>query len=209
MHINWLGQTCVKLQTKNTKDEDVAILIDPYKPENGEFPRSFSPQAALFSNGQKNSTTLSQNPFIMDTLGEVELKDTMIYAIPGSTGSETVIFKLLIDGITIVHIGSKIKTLSSATKAKLDGADILLIPVGGDANETFNPKDAAELAIALEPRIIIPIAYKCDTDPKAEPIEAFIKQIGIEPEIINKKLIIKKKDLPQENTLLMILEKHY
>ncbi|MEK9132693.1 MAG: MBL fold metallo-hydrolase, partial [Patescibacteria group bacterium] len=74
MHISWLGQTCVKLQTKNL-DQDVTILIDAYKPKTGEFPRSFSPDVVLFSDGTDNAATLSQDPFTVNSLGEVEVKN--------------------------------------------------------------------------------------------------------------------------------------
>lgn len=209
MHINWLGQTCVKLQTKNLKDEDVVILIDAYRPATGEFPRSFSPQVGLFSHGQDGAVTLSQDPFVLDTLGEIEQKDTMIYALPGPSNSGAVVFKLLSEGLTIAHLGSISQKLNTETIAKLGSPDILFVPVGGEKNGTLDAEDAVATVTALEPRIVIPIAYQCDTDPKAAPVSDFIKHLGLKPEITDKKVIVKKKDLPQEETRLYILEKNY
>ena len=202
MHISWLGQTCIKLQTKNL-DKDVTILLDAYKPKTGEFPRSFSPDVALFSAGQENAATLSQDPFVISSLGEVEVKNVMIYAVPGPEGS--VIYKLNGEGMTLVHLGRLNKTLSSAEMEKILSPDILFIPVGG--GDYLNAKDAAALATALEPRVIIPMAYHCDTDPNSAPVTAFIKELCIKPEAAEKKVIIKKKDLPQEETKLIVLEK--
>lgn len=204
MHINWLGQTCVKLQTKNLKDEDVIILIDAYKPSSGDFPRSFSPQIALFSHGQNQAATLSQDPFTTDTLGEYEIKDTMIYALPGP--DDKIIFKIIAEGITLVHLGCLNKKLSPETIGQLNNPDIVFIPVGNGKNY-LNAETATELVATLEPRIVIPIAFKCDTDPKTETINDFLKQIGLKPSNIEKKIIIKKKDLPQEETKLIVLEK--
>ena len=203
MHISWLGQTCIKLQTKNL-DKDVTIILDAYKPKTGEFPRSFSSDVALFSNGPDNMAMLSQDPFVVSSLGEVEVKNIMIYAVPGPEGS--IIYKLNGEGLTLVHLGRLNKTLSNAEMEKLLSPDILFIPVGGGANY-LNAKEAAALATALEPRIIIPMAYSCDTDPDAGTITAFIKELGIKPEATEKKVIIKKKDLPQEETKLIVLEK--
>jgi len=207
MHISWLGQTCIKLQTKNL-DKDVTIILDAYKPKTGEFPRSFTPDVALFSAGMNPPTggaaTLSQDPFVVDSLGEVEVKNVMIYAIPGSEGS--VIYKLNGESLTLVHLGRLKKTLDTAEMEKILSPDILFIPVGGGSNY-LNAKEAAALATALEPRIIIPLAYHCDTDPDAAPVTAFIKELGIKPEATEKKVIIKKKDLPQEETKLIVLEK--
>jgi len=206
MHINWLGQTCVKLQTKNLKDEDTVILIDPYKPDAGEFPRNFSPDAVLYSKTSKDSVTISDSAFVVETLGEYEVKDNMIYAI--AANETEMIFKISAEGMNIIHLGNIKEKISEHIIEKLGTPDILFIPVG-DAGKTLDPKAAGEVVSMLEPRVVIPIAFKCDTDPKAMPIENFIKATGLKPEIVEKKIIIKKKDLPQEETKIFVLEKNY
>jgi L-ascorbate metabolism protein UlaG (beta-lactamase superfamily) len=203
MHISWLGQTAIKLQTKN-QDKDVVILFDAYKPKKGDFPRNFSPDIALFSQGQDNSATISPDTFVVDSLGEMEVKNVMIYSMPGFENS--VIYKLNAEGLNMVHLGKLKKSLDNAQMEKIMSPDILFIPVGGGGSY-LDAKTAAELANTLEARIIIPIAYNCDTDPDAAPITAFIKELGLKPEATEKKFIIKKKDLPQEETKLMVLEK--
>lgn len=207
MHINWLGQTCVKIQTKNLKNEDAVILIDPYKPASGDFPRSFSPDVALFSHGLDKAATLSQDPLTLGSFGEVEKKDAMIYSLPGDDKSQ--IFKIIAEGMTVVHLGNIAKKPSAEILGKINGADILLLPVGGNDKDSLSPKTAAEVATAIEARVIIPIAHKCDTDAKVRPVADFIKEIGLKPEATEKKIIIKKKDLPAEETQLIVLEKNY
>ncbi len=203
MHITWLGQTAVKLQTK-FKDEDVSVLVDAYKPHTGDFPRSFSPTIALFSKGEANAATLSQNPFVLTTLGEAELKEVMITAWPSASG--TIIFKINAEDLVVAHLGWLNQKPTIEELEKLGHVDILLVPVGD--NKTYlNAEDAAAIVTTLEPRIIIPIAYQCDTDPGAKPLTEFIKELGLKPDITDKKIIIKKKDLPQEETKLFIIEK--
>ena len=204
MHIQWLGQTCVKLQTKNL-DEDVVVLLDGYRPEKGDFPRSFTPQVALYSRGQADAATLSQNPFVLDTLGECETKGVMIYAVPGSDGN--IIYKLNAEGMNILHLGRQKTKLENDTVEKIGTVDILLLPVGD--GEYMSPENAAALVTTLEPRIVIPIGHQCDTDSKAKPVSEFIKELGLKPEATDKKFIIKAKDLPQEETKLYVLEKNY
>ena len=204
MHISWLGQTCVRLQTKNG-DEDVVVLIDAYKPKTGDFPRSFTPQIALYSHGQDEAATLSQDPFIFDSLGESEIKGVMVYSFYNTEGSN--IFKINIEGINVVHLGRITKKIADSLIDKLGSPDVLLLPVGG-GSEYLSPEDAADMATALEPRVIIPIAYNCDTDPKAKPLSDFIKVMGLKPDVTDKKIIIKKKDLPEEEKLY-VLEKNY
>jgi L-ascorbate metabolism protein UlaG (beta-lactamase superfamily) len=204
MHITWLGQTCVKIQTKYI-DEEVTLLIDPYKPETGEFPRSFSAQIVLLSSGKEEITTLSQEPFIIDTLGEFDIKNVMITTWPGHETS--VIYKITVEGINIVHLG-KLKTMpSDEVLESLGKVDILMVPCGG--NKLYlEPQDAAHATTVIEPRIVIPVAYQSDSSPEAKPLTDFIKQIGLKPELTDKKIIIKTKDLPQEDTKLMVLEKN-
>ncbi|MBI2037513.1 MAG: MBL fold metallo-hydrolase [Candidatus Magasanikbacteria bacterium] len=203
MHISWLGQTCVKLQTKNL-DKDITVLLDAYKPKKGDFPRSFSPDVALFSQGLDNAATISQGAFVVNSLGEMEVKNLMIYAVPGS--DTDVIYKLNAEGLNIVHLGRLKSAPPTEHMEKIMSPDILFIPVGGGQNY-LDAKAAAALATTLEPRMIIPIAYNCDTDPDAAPITAFVKEMGLKPESGERKVIIKKKDLPQEETKMIVLEK--
>ena len=203
MHISWLGQTAIKLQSKNA-DKDVVIIIDPYKPKKGDFPRSFSPDVALFTAGMDDAVTISQEAFMVNSLGEIDVKGLMIFAVPSSESD--LIYRLNMEGLTMVHLGRLKKSLQSAEMEKIMSPDILFIPVGG-GESYLDPKAAAELANTLEPRIIIPMGYNCDTDPDVAPLATFVKELGLKPEATEKKIIIKKKDLPQEETKLMVLEK--
>ncbi len=204
MHISWLGQTCVKLQTKYL-DEDVTVVIDPYKPATGEFPRNFSPNLAMLSHGQEGAVSLGQGSFVMDTLGEIEIKQVMVTAWPTADG--TSIFKVMAEGLSLAHLGGLKTKPTVESLERLGTIDILMVPVGGEKTY-LTAEEAATLVTALEPRIVIPIAYRCDSDPKAAPVTDFIKELGLKPDITDKKVILKKKDLPAEETKLYILEKN-
>ena len=54
MHISWLGNTAFKLVFKPTED-DVVVVIDPYKPATGVFPRNLSAEIGLYSRGARPS----------------------------------------------------------------------------------------------------------------------------------------------------------
>ncbi len=204
MHLSWLGQTTLKIQTKNS-DKDVTILIDPYKPVKGDFPRSLSADLALFSRGSTDSITLTQDPFILETLGELERNGVMLAGFPGPDG--TVIFKITAENMSLVHIGAIKQTLSEELIDKLGKIDILLIPAGGSPNY-LDLELAAKLVTELEPRIVIPFATHTDTDPNAKPLESFLKELGLKPDATEKKFVIKAKDLPQEDMKLWVLEKN-
>jgi len=186
-------------------DEDITVIIDGYKPSTGEFPRSFSPQIALYSHGEDNVTTLSQEPFIISTSGECEIKGVMCYSHPCQDGQ---VFKINSENLNLIHLGKITKKLDAEIIEKLGTPDILFVPVGGTPNY-LSLNDVADMITAMAPRIVIPIAYQCDSDPKAGTLSDFIKIVGLKPDVTDKKIIIKKKDLPAEETKLMVLEKNY
>jgi len=93
--------------------------------------------------------------------------------------------------------------LDNGQLEKLAGTDILLIPVGG--KYTLDAKKAVEVISQIEPRIVIPMHYKIkDLKIDIDPVDKFIKEIGVEP-TYEEKLKISKKDLPQEDMELVIL----
>lgn len=203
MHISWLGSTAVKLQTKPF-DQDVIVIIDPYKPEKGSFPRSLAPQIGLYTRGEKNSITLSGNPFLLSTPGECETKGVLITAAQGHEQDQTML-RVDVEGISVGHIGLTKKQPSNDQLEVLSGVDILFVPVGN--NESYDAEAAIKAINTIEPRVVVPIAYQSDNDPKAATVDNFIKAFGVAADKPEKKVIIKKKDLPQEETRLVILVK--
>jgi L-ascorbate metabolism protein UlaG (beta-lactamase superfamily) len=203
MHISWLGNTAIKIQVKPF-DKDVIVVIDPYKPEKGSFPRSLMPDIGLFTRGQKDSITLSGNPFILDTPGECETKGVLITAVQGEK-KEDIKLRLDAEQMSVGHLGMASKPLTEAEIEVLADVDILIVPVGG--NNCYDAEAASKAINAIEPKVIIPMAYKSDNDPKAKPIEEFLKEMGFSNGAPEKKFIIKKKNLPAEETQVVVLSK--
>lgn len=203
MHISWLGSTAIKIQVKPF-DKDITIVIDPYKPVSGSFPRSLAPDIGLYTRGEKDSITLSGDPFILSTPGECETNGVLISAVQGHEAAETMM-RIDAEGLSLVHLGLAKKELTDAQLETLSGVDILLVPVGNDAS--YDAEKAAKAVNAIEPRIIIPMAFKSDNDPKANKVDAFLKEMGASGDSPEKKVIIKKKDLPQDETRVIVLGK--
>lgn len=203
MHISWLGNTAIKLQVKPF-DKDVIVVIDPYRPTTGNFPRSLAPNVGLFTRGENGSITLSGSPFILATAGECEIKGVLITAVEGNAPG-TVMLRLDTEQLSVGHLGITNKPLTDKQLEVLADVDILFVPVGN--GESYDAEAAAKAVNAIEPRIVIPMAFKCDTDPKAKPVDEFLKEMGAANGGGEKKVIIKKKDLPQEDTHVIVLNK--
>jgi len=203
MHISWLGNTAIKIQTK-PYDKDVIIIIDPYRPTTGEFPRSLMPDIGLMTRGQDGIITLSGEPFTLDHAGECETKSVLITATNGHTDG-TVMYRLDAEQLSIGHLGLTDKQLTDEQLEVLSGVDILLIPFGSEG--AYDAEGAAKVVNAIEPHIVIPMAFKCDNDPKAKEVDTLLKELGSSNGTPEKKIIIKKKDLPQEDMQVMVLGK--
>ena len=202
MHVYYLGGTAGKIQTKDNAG-DVNIVIDPYKPEDkgSSFPNTLAPHIALFSRGQEGSITLQQNPFIIDTPGEYEVRGVMIYGIPTTDG---ILYQLSVENMNILHAGALKNLPDDKTLERLSSADVLLVPVGG--HETLDAKKAATLVTELEPRAVIPIAFRSgNNDPQQAPVEPFLKEIGHENGAPQPKAIIVESKLPEEDMDIIVL----
>lgn len=202
MHIHWLGNTFVKLQMKPA-DTDVTVLIDPYTQSVGAQPRSLLADIVIGTHGDKDMITIQGTPFSLMTPGECETHGVLIAAAQGNTAEELMV-RIDAEGISVGHLGAANKQLTDAQLEVLSGVDVLLVPVGG--GNTFDAQSAMKAINSIEPRIVIPMAFHADTDPDAAPITGFLKEFGSAPEP-EKKTIIKKSTLPQEDTQLILLEK--
>lgn len=204
MHISWLGNTAIKLQAKPLNDE-VTVYIDPYKSEKGVMPRSITPDVAVFTRGEEDSITLSGNPFVLGTPGEIDIKGVLVTSVEGHDENSSMV-RIDAEQMSFGHLGLTKKPLNERQEAVLSGVDILCIPVGHP--DGYDLETAVKIVSELEPKVVIPIAFKSDVDPQAQTPDAFIKELGMAGKVSpEKKIILKKKDLPMEETQLALLVK--
>lgn len=212
MIITWQGHSCFKLQDKQGAD-GITLVTDPYGKETGLKMSSFEADIVTVSHDHadhSNISALRGKPFIVDCPGEYDVKDVLIEGIDsfhdakkGAEKGKNTIYRIEIDDISITHLGDLGDILDNSQIEKLAGTDILLIPVGG--HYTLDAKKAAEVISQIEPRIIIPMHYKTEgLVYDIDPVDKFIKEIGLTP-TYEEKLKISKKDLPQEEMELVIL----
>ncbi|MDX9893674.1 MAG: MBL fold metallo-hydrolase [Patescibacteria group bacterium] len=214
MIINWFGQSCFKIQG------DKSVLItDPLAKDCGlKLPR-LSADVVSFNSPQTDSLAdikgiAEPQAFIVSQPGEYEIKNIIIQGI-NAPSSETeksenhanIIYRFEIDGIKIAHLGNLNHSLINGEVEKLEGLDILMIPVGGGFG--LNARQATETISQLEPRIVIPMSYQIPglkLKSKIDGIEVFCKEIGVCPKEEIAKFKITKKDLPQNDLQVVILQ---
>ncbi|RJQ31581.1 lactamase [Candidatus Parcubacteria bacterium] len=213
MQITWLGQACFKIQTNNT-----TIIIDPFDPKIGlKMPR-VTADIVLSTHDHYDHNNISAikgtdvDPFIINNPGEYEVKDVFIYGIKsfhdkseGKERGDNTIYRIEAENINLAHLGDLGHALSNGQLEQLQGVDILMIPVGG--TYTINAKEANEVISQIEPRIVIPMHYKIKgLNINLDPIDKFCKETGVCATDTLPKLKIVKKDLPQEEMKIIILQ---
>ncbi|PJA92296.1 hypothetical protein CO134_00815 [Candidatus Kuenenbacteria bacterium CG_4_9_14_3_um_filter_39_14] len=219
MQIQWFGQSCFKITSKSTNG-DVILVTDPYANKYGLKKPKLSADIITVSHNHEDhndcqsvkGTSNTPDPFIIKGPGEYEFKGIFIYGIPsyhdnehGAQRGQNTIYVISTEGITVTHLGDiGERELTAEQLEYVEDSDILLIPVGG--KYTIDGKEAAKLVSQIEPRIVIPMHYKIPgLNLDIDSAEKFIKEIGNKKEELDK-LKIYKKDLPQEETKLIILK---
>jgi L-ascorbate metabolism protein UlaG (beta-lactamase superfamily) len=218
MTITWLGQSCFKIEEK-IKGETVTVLTDPYTKEVGfKLPKTRA-DIVTSSHDHFDHNNVGEvlgvdndKPVIFDRPGEYEVKGVFVTGIgsyhdkkKGEERGKSTMFKFDIDGTRILHLGDLGTALSDYQLERIENVDILLIPVGG--KYTIDGKEAAEIVKQIDPRIVIPMHYKIKgLNVEVESAEKFIKEMGNNAQTLPK-FKIAKKDLPQEKTELVVLDR--
>lgn len=127
------------------------------------------------------------NDFTLESDGEYE-----VASIEAEIINNITIFHA--EEMSIVYLDKRKKPLTDKEVERIDGVDILLVPVGG--GDVFEAKEALEAINQIEPKVVIPMHY--------QDISAFSKIGGITTETAEV-LKISKNILPEEGRRIIIL----
>ena len=191
---------------------DLTLVFDPVS-KNGTLPAvRFGADIAIVSrdhpdmNGIEEVTYGDKKPFAVTGPGEYERGGVVIQGFlskskygleKGKEDAVNTIYSVQLEDMTLVHLGALSDTeLSHEARESIDEIDVLFVPVGGDG--VLSSAKAHELAVSLEPKIIVPMHY----DAKA--LEAFLKAAGNGSEKVDK-LTLKKKDLVGRDGSIIIV----
>ncbi len=201
MTIEWFGKTCFRLTTSGA-----TVVIDPFSPKTVglHLPR-LQADLVLLTNDDQDASVVGGTPRIVDEPGEYEVKQTFVYGLATNGGAErSTLFLIEAEGISVAHLGNLGHQLSNGELERLEGVDILCIPVGGHG--VLNADRAAAVISAVEPRIVIPMQFKIPgLKQPLDGIGGFAKELGVKESETLEKLKLSAKDLPQDNMRVVIL----
>ena len=214
MHIIWHGQSCFQIILARNKGEQVSIVIDPFDETIGLKVPALSADILLVSHSHQdhnNKKALKGTPFLIEGPGEYEVKETFIWGIPsfhddvqGAKRGSNTIYTIEGEGMRVCHLGDLgQKELTSEQLEKIGDIDILMVPVGGVY--TIDAKGASRIISQIEPRLVIPMHYHLPKlKIKLEGVDKFLKEMGKRSVTPQPKLLIKKKDLPEETKVVVL-----
>ena len=203
---------------------DLTLVFDPIN-KGASLPSvRFGADIALVSrnhpdmNGVSEVTYGDKVPFVINGPGEYERQGVTIQGFlsksnyglaKGEESALNTIYAVELEDMTLVHLGAlSEKDLPAAAREGIDEVDVLFVPVGGDPSTgsgqagVLSAAQAHEIAVSLEPKIIIPMHWSGIGSPKS--LDAFIKEAGNGVEKVDK-LTLKKKDLAGRDGSILVI----
>ncbi len=198
---------------------DLTLVFDPISKKSDLPSVRFGADIALVSrdhpdmNGIEEVSYAGKKPFAITGPGEYERQGIVIQGFiskskyglaKNETEAVNTICSVELEDMTLVHLGALSDTeLSKEARENIDEIDVLFVPVGGDG--VLSPAKAHELAVSLEPKIIVPMHWSPSADgdnPKS--LETFLKEAGNGSEKVDK-LTLKKKDLIGRDGSILVI----
>ena len=171
------------------------FLIDPYDPTLGYAMPNRPAEVTLVSHAHFDHDHLAAVPGrtrVFRAAGEHRFEGLTIQGFTadhdeegGSRLGHITLFRLEVDGHSVVHLSDLQGPLTSEVQACLQGADVLLIPCGG-AGYTLGPREAAALVRTLRPRQVVPMHYRTpflnrSRLPDLQPVDPFLQEFEARP----------------------------
>ena len=195
---------------------DLTLEIDPIS-KGATLPAArFGADIALISrnhpdmNGVAEVTYGERAPFVINGPGEYERGGVTVqgFLTKSAYGLDkdekeavNTMYAVDLEDMNLVFLGALASAeLPADAREAIDEVDILFVPVGGDG--VLLPAAAHELAVKLEPHIIIPMHWSGMGSPKS--LEAFLKEEGGKAETLEK-LTIKKKDAAARDGSILVI----
>ena len=199
MQLSWHGQYTIKVVSKET-----TLILDPssrLKADILSFSNPSDPEMSNISGATPETT-------IIDTPGEYSLRHFTLHSIGWNTedGTERNLQRWMIEDIVLLHVGALNRDLNEQELRELElvDIDVLFAPIGGGNGMT--KEQAMKMITTIEPRIVVPIHYAVPgSSEKLDALKPFLEEMGVESSQPEKKLILRKSKLPQEDMQTVIL----
>ncbi len=208
MDISWLGHSCFRLRGR-----DAALVTDPCPKSTGYNISRPSADIVTVSHEHEEHNFVqgvAGTPKVVRSPGEYEIAGVMITGIrtyhdsqQGTRQGKNTVYVIEMDNIRVCHLGDLGHVPSAEKAEEMSGVDILLAPVGGGGS--LDAAAAVETVSLLAPRLVIPMHYATEASAvKLEPLDRFLKEMGVDPVAPQARLSISRSTLPHETQVLVL-----
>ncbi len=208
MDISWLGHSCFSIKGSNA-----TVITDPYPPDLGYSLGKPTARIVTVSHqhpGHAYTQGIDGTPKVITRPGEYEIGSILIIGIAtfhdaegGVTLGRNTVYLMEVDEVSVCHLGDLGHVLTAGQVEELGNVDVLLLPVGGVS--TINAPLAAKVVRQLEPKVVIPMHYKTPVlNRELEPVERFLKEIGIKEINSQPKLSFTRSSLPASTQVFLL-----
>ena len=207
MEITWLGHSSFFI-----KGKEKSVITDPCHPDFGYPLNKLQADIVTISHfhpGHNCLEGITNGPKQIKGPGEYEIGKVFVTGIAtfhdtekGGIRGKNTIYVIEIDGINLCHLGDLGHPLSSRLLEEVGPVDILFLPVG--ETSTISVDIAAEIVKQLNPRIVIPMHYKTQAYGNLQPIDKFLRVMGIHETETKPKLSLTRSTLPTSMQIVVL-----
>ncbi len=203
-----MGHSCFRI-----KGSQAVVITDPFPPDLGYS--LGKPTASIVTVSHQHPSHsyvqgIGGEPRIIHGPGEYEISGVLIIGVAtfhdadgGSQRGKNTVYLMEVDGVSICHLGDLGHVLTSEQVEEIGNVDVLLLPVGGTS--TIDAAVAAEVIRQLEPKAVVPMHYKTPLiSRELDPVEKFLKEMGMEQIDPCPKLSITKSNLPVSTQVFLL-----
>lgn len=207
MDITWYGHSCFRLIERGK----ATVVTDPYNGEIGyKFPKKLRADIVTVSHeapGHANLDIWPQGTQIIKSPGEYEIGGVFVIGVathdPENPLKQNISYVVDFDGLTVVHLGDLNFVPTQSQVDTFGSVNVALVPVGG--GNGLNAAQAAEVISLIEPDIVVPMHYKTPlTTLDLDPLEKFLKTMGLGTVKAEEMLRISASSLPQEPQVVVL-----
>jgi len=209
MKITWYGHACFRMVSRGL----AAVVTDPYDHKVVGY-KSLNLRGTVVTVSQdspnyNNISAVKSNPRVLKGPGEFEIGNVFITAVRtngkkrNADEMRNTLFVFDFDGISVAHLGNMHRVPSQSQIEALGTVNVALVPIGGTGG--LNAAKAVEVISLLEPGIVIPMLYSTpDSKLELDPLEKFLKEMGLGQITAEKELDITSSAMPSETRVVVL-----
>lgn len=210
MEITWYGHSCFRLTERGM----ASVVCDPFDSDVvGYSPLKLKADIVTSSHdapGHNYLNAVKGYSHAITGPGEFEIGSVFITGVQmdgqGKKAADlprNTIFVFDYMGITVAHLGDLHNVPPQTEIEALGTVHVVLAPVGGGSG--LNAAKAAEVISLLEPNIVIPMHYQTPAAKVSlEPLNKFLKEMGLHDAETAPGLKVTKSSLPAETKVIVL-----